>query len=131
VTGKDKPEDKKIKPPDLLGPFRLNSIIIDGFVKRAPGVYMLTRADLPPGTILFVGRSREDLRKTLHSHLPEFEVYRALKKMNPDRFYFQHQISSRVAYQLECILYHYYEPQLNRYHPDPDLPGWTCPVCGR
>jgi hypothetical protein len=123
--------EPKPEPPKLLGPFRFRLDAIDRFVKQSPGVYMLTRADMPPSSALFIGRSRENLRHTLHSHLPENEVYRELKEKSPDRFYFLQLGPDRALYQMECYFYHKYEPELNKYHPAPDAQSWSCPICDK
>ncbi|MFC2076374.1 hypothetical protein ACFLT7_04755 [candidate division KSB1 bacterium] len=121
--------DMKAESPKLLGPFRFKTDIIDRFVKHSAGVYLLARSDMPADSALFIGRSRENLRHTLHSHLPENEAYRELKRKNPDRFYFLHLGPDRTLYQYECYIYHRYEPELNKYHPAPDAHSWSCPVC--
>lgn len=107
----------------LNGPFRLLcDSIEDEVVDGCPGAYALGFTD---GNnrfcITYVGSAFTDLKSVLRGHIgtaPEFK--------------FRHCSDERVAFELECELFHKFMPMRSFLHPQRQIDSdWLCPHCRR
>ncbi len=107
--------------PELAGPFKLTNSNLSIQLRRGIlGAYVLgpLRAD-GHLTVRLTGRSDTDLAAALRSHVERYEA-----------FGFARAESALEALQLECLLFHHFEPADNPGHPEkPADSGWTCPIC--
>ena len=110
----------------MYGPFPLSQI--DKIpISPFPGVYILSRdgEDIPDKDkrAHYVGRSDVDIGARLKQHAQSSQVYQY--------FWFEYVTSPHQAYQLECQLYHHFNPPDNVIHPAvPPETNWRCPVKG-
>ncbi len=107
--------------PELAGPFKLTGSNLSIQIRRGIlGAYVLgpLRAD-GHLTVRLTGRADRDLAAALREHVERYEA-----------FGFARAASPREALEIECRLYHHFEPADNAVHPqcaaDRD---WTCPLC--
>lgn len=103
---------------------KLNEIIIDYFVPKKSGVYVLGFALQSQFIPKYVGRSDNDLNQRLKKHL---------EKSNYTHFKFLITNSLKETFDYECILYHELGVHVgkldNKNHPDrPAGTYWNCPV---
>ena len=107
--------------PDLAGPFKLTNSNVSLHIRgSAPGVYVMgpLRAD-GHLTVKLTGRSDADLAAALRRHTDKYEA-----------FGFARAGSTPEAFEMECRLYHHFEPVDNPAHPDPPPQSdWRCPIC--
>lgn len=106
----------------------LDPTVIEREVREDRGAYVLNQTDgttdaetLPP-EVHYVGRADTDLRDRLKKHAKE-ELY--------DLFRFAHVSTLKECFELECRLYHRFEPIDNEYHPhQPEGKNYLCPFTG-
>lgn len=107
--------------PELTGPFKLTGSNLSIQVRRGIlGAYVLgpLRAD-GHLTVRLTGRADDDLGATLRGHIEHYEA-----------FGFARAACSREALEIECRLFHHFEPADNAVHPQrPPDSDWTCPLC--
>jgi hypothetical protein len=107
--------------PELAGPFKLTDSNLSIQVRRGIlGAYVLgpLRAD-GHLTVRLTGRADGDLAAALRGHIDRYEA-----------FGFARAASSREALDIECRLFHHFEPADNAIHPQPPPDSdWTCPLC--
>ena len=107
--------------PELNGPFKLtNSNVSIHLRKGVLGAFVLgpLRAD-GHLTVRLTGRSDVDMAGDLRRHIDKY-----------DAFGFARAMSAAEALEMECLLYHHFEPVDNAAHPDrPAESDGTCPVC--
>lgn len=112
-----------MKQTQLMGNFSLDTETISRFVgPDLIGVYALGASHGSPTTlnISYVGRSDTDLAGRLKQHVGEYAD-----------FQFTTCGSTKLAFEMECRLYHSFNPPDNTNHPA--RPRWTdyrCPVLG-
>ena len=102
---------------------------IDLYVpENSKGVYALTTTSQE--SILYVGRSDEDLNDRLKKHIGEMS-----KSKKKDYTWYKYKITStkREAYEDECRLFHKHNPPDNSIHPaTPEGTNYPCPLkCGK
>ncbi len=108
--------------PDLTGPFKLtNSNIAIRIRQGTLGAYvvgpMRTDGHL---SVKFIGRSDNDLALKLKEHAEKYDAFGFVRASSP-----------LDAFQMECALYHHFEPDDNGSHPDRAAGSdWKCPICG-
>ncbi|HEX3066920.1 MAG TPA: hypothetical protein VHQ39_15620 [Dongiaceae bacterium] len=107
--------------PELAGPFKLTDSNLSIQVRRGTlGAYVLgpLRAD-GHLTVRLTGRADGDLAAALRGHIDRYEA-----------FGFARAASSREALDIECRLFHHFEPADNAIHPQPPPDSdWTYPLC--
>ncbi len=107
--------------PDLTGPFKLTNSNVSIHIRGGTlGVYVLgpLRAD-GHLTVKFAGRSDPDLAGGLRRHADKY-----------DAFGFARAVSLQEAFEMECRLFHHFEPVDNATHPArPPESDWKCPIC--
>lgn len=110
-----------------FGPLPFTS---DGVYDNVPlgykGVYALGYSDGTKGMkVLRIGRSDTCLNTRLLQYLQDTDYARCT------HFFFEFTISVRRGYELECQLFHDYDPSLNFNHPGvPSGTNHACPVDG-
>ncbi len=109
--------------PDLAGPFKLTTSNISINVRGGTlGAYVLGPLQ-PDGrlTVRLAGRSLGDMAGDLRALVEKYEAFGFVRADSPE-----------AALDLQCRLYHHFEPADNAAHPprDAGLSGWSCPVCG-
>lgn len=94
---------------------------IDAVVtKKSPGVYVLDRSSSGGFTVHYAGRSDDDVAGRLKQHAGD-EIYKYFK--------FEYASSSKAAFEMECRLYHEFNPPDNDIHPaKPKGTSYVCPV---
>ena len=107
--------------PDLTGPFKLTNSNVSIHIRGGTlGVYVL--GPLGAGghlAVRFTGRSDADLAGNLRQHTDKY-----------DAFGFTRAGSSQEAFEMECRLFHHFEPVDNATHPArPPESDWKCPIC--
>lgn len=102
----------------MIGPYNISEV--EKYLKDgAIGVYILSRGD---NVAHYVGRSG-NLKARLQRHGQDNQGY--------IHFWYEQVNSALEAYDLECELYHKYNPSDNENHPAiPPGSTWTCPVTG-
>ena len=105
----------------LKGPFPLAISTIDSEVRSvSPGIYALGRTQDDRFWIMYVGRADADLRARLHAQVGSYSEFK-----------FAYCPSAKEAFEIECNLFHAFEPSGNKSHPaGPDDSKWICPRCG-
>jgi hypothetical protein len=107
--------------PDLTGPFKLTNSTVSIHIRGGTlGVYVLgpLRAD-GHLTVKFIGRSDGDLAGGLRRHTDKY-----------DAFGFARAGSAMEAFEMECRLFHHFEPVDNATHPTRLAESdWKCPIC--
>ena len=107
--------------PDLIGPFKLTKSNVSIHVRKGSlGAFVLgpIRAD-GHLTVRLTGRSDTDMADDLRRHIDKY-----------DAFGFARATSAEEALDMECRLYHHFEPADNAAHPErPPQGDWMCPVC--
>ena len=101
-----------------------NEKIDQVITRKSPGVYALDKTMKGRFHASYVGRSDDDLKARLKTHVESEYKY----------FKFDYATYSKNAYEKECELYHDFggpEGKLdNKSHPDkPTNSGWKCPKC--
>lgn len=103
----------------MKGPYsvaEVNSII----ASVSPGAYILSRDGQHAH---YVGRADADVGRRISQSVNEGYGYRY--------FWFEYASSRMRAYQLECELYHKFNPPDNTNHPAvPANAFWRCPIRG-
>lgn len=104
----------------MNGPYLLNKNTIDRFVTQTSvGGYILSSDGVNAS---YVGRSDSDLNGRLKWWVDNSQKYL--------HFWFEYTSSSKLAFELECRIWHRYNPPDNKLHPDrPENSYWQCPVC--
>ncbi len=88
---------------------------------QAIGAYALGIDNGWAFTVLYVGRSDQDLASSLHEHAARGR-YR--------HFEAHYRTSPQEAFEQECVLFHQFDPPDNRAHPcRPQESDWRCPHC--
>jgi hypothetical protein len=105
--------------PSLRGPYRLNTEIVKSVIpEKIAGAYVVGAHKASQIEPLLVGRS-DDLAMQLSKHISSYAS-----------FAYAAAFSSRVAYQMECEMYHAWKPRDNLAHPaKPKDSNWECSVC--
>jgi hypothetical protein len=115
---------KGASPMDLLSGFsdlhRLDNKYIDKHVVGGRiGVYILDKYQPGPFATHFVGRSDNDVADRLKKWVSDGGFLYFKVKYEP---------TTKVAYELECQIYHELKPVENIIHPDaPDSTSYACP----
>jgi hypothetical protein len=106
--------------PSLKGPYPLNSDSVSLTVTgNTAGAYIVGSNRLGRFDPLYVGRSETDLVQQLLKHIGNYAS-----------FSYAYASSPRVAYQMECEMYHAWKPRDNFAHPaKPGDSNWQCPIC--
>jgi hypothetical protein len=107
--------------PELAGPFKLTGSNLSIQVRRGIlGAYVLGPLRIDGHlTVKLTGRADADLAATLRDHVGRYEA-----------FGFARAASSREALEIECQLFHHFEPADNTVHPQrPPDSDWICPLC--
>ena len=107
----------------MQGPFKFSSIDWNS-IASLPGVYILSKdTDSKTAHAHYVGRSDVDIKSRLQNHAQGQQGYQY--------FWFEYVTSPYQAYQLECELYHHFNPPDNAIHPAvPPETEWRCPIKG-
>jgi hypothetical protein len=105
--------------PSLKGPYSLNSGSVAAAIpEKIAGAYVVGNYKASHIEPLLVGRS-EDLAAQLLKYISSYAS-----------FAFAAAFSPRVAYQMECEMYHAWKPRDNPAHPAKARDSnWECPVC--
>jgi hypothetical protein len=105
------------------GPYKLTENSINSYVAETIGNYALGNTENNQFTVLYVGRSDNNLNQRLKDHLSEGYL----------EFKFSTATNVIAAYRKECKNYHDFKPRDNKIHPDkPDgLELLSCPVCNQ
>ena len=107
--------------PELIGPFKLtNSNVSIHLRKGVLGAFVLGPLRIDGHlTVRLTGRSDADMAGDLRRHIDKY-----------DAFGFTRATNAAEALEMECQLYHHFEPVDNAAHPgQPAESGWTCPIC--
>lgn len=106
----------------LMGSFVLSRAHVDAHVVAiSPGIFALGQrsADGLKFAIRRVGRSDADVNRRLHAYVGRYS-----------HFKFAYSLSSRMAFEEECALFHRLNPLDNRIHPTRPVDTiWRCPQC--
>lgn len=102
------------------GPYHLSAQALDNIVTRnCPGTFVLGEHTDDGFHVDYVGRSDTDVNARLHGHIGKYRHFR-----------FDYTTDAQAAFGEECALYHDYNPEHNKAHPEPpDGSGWSCPRC--
>ncbi len=112
----------------LTGFFRLDRATVNACVTKASaGAYVLAQhSHRDVFNVLRAGRSDVHVNGRLLSYLSGAD-YRA----EYTAFAFAYAGGKKAAYELECQLYHQFNPPFNELHPDtPNGMRLKCPLCG-
>jgi hypothetical protein len=105
--------------PSLMGPYPLNSDSVALIIPlKIAGAYVVGSNKAARIEPLLVGRA-DDLAVQLLKLITSYS-----------NFAFAAAASPRVAYQMECEMFHAWKPRDNFSHPvKPTDSNWECPVC--
>jgi hypothetical protein len=109
--------------PELAGPFKLTNSNLSIQIRRGIlGAYVLGPLRMDGHlTVRLIGRSDTDLAAALRSQVERYEA-----------FGFARAESALEALEIECRLFHHFEPADNPGHPEqPADSDWKCPICGQ
>jgi hypothetical protein len=111
----------KVKRNQFRGPYPLTASVIDSVVTLvSPGVFVFGQ---PHGDsdfdVICVGRSDTDVRAELKQHIDSYSAFK-----------FEYCSTSIEAFEVECLLYHAFDPPDNKTHPSrPRGSFFKCPRC--
>jgi hypothetical protein len=103
----------------LHGPYPFTQASLNSKLSRGIGVYVLDRNNNETFEVHYVGRSDVDISVRLSDHIGKGYT----------RFKYGYLKTAKEAYELECRIYHDFNPPDNVIHPDaPEGLNCTCPV---
>ena len=105
--------------PSLKGPYPLNSEgVALAIPEKISGAYVVGAHKTSQIEPHLVGRS-DDLAVQLLKHISSYASFAYAAAFSP-----------RIAYQMECEMYHAWKPRDNFAHPvKPKDSNWECPIC--
>ena len=108
-------------PTGLKGNYILTALVIDSYVHHSAGAYAIgTAISATELQIEYVGRSDFDVNQRLKDHAGKYRHFQFLDAM-----------SSLVAFEIECRLWHTFRPRGNSVHPArPTGTRYNCSVTG-
>ncbi|MCY4002680.1 MAG: hypothetical protein OXF33_03100 [Rhodospirillales bacterium] len=100
--------------------FPLSHEAVDLAVRREIGAYALSKSDEIFKEIRYVGRDDKNVHRRLGEHVAKGKY---------SHFMFTNVGTIKEGYELECRLYHDYNPVDNNIHPAaPDGTNFRCPI---